>query len=112
MPLAASQPMIETPSGTSSSTVDRSIRWAPDSCHSKIARPSPGHSSPPGGVAVNFQVPTSGSSFFNACSAVGWSIGERLNAPPRQQLRGCGYLLRRDLSVAYRAAIGPICIMA
>src|ERR687887_158707 len=32
--------MIETPSGaTGSSTVERSIRCAPESCHSKTARP-------------------------------------------------------------------------
>ena len=51
--MAASQPMIEIPLGAAGiSTVERSIRWTPDSGHSKLAWAAPGHGSPPGAVAT------------------------------------------------------------
>ena len=72
MPFAASQPMILIPLGASGiSTVERSTRWAPESCHSMVARASPGQGSPPGGIASKIHSPTNGSSCRSASSAVG-----------------------------------------
>ena len=72
LPFAASQPMIEIPSGASGiSAVERSTRWAPESCHSMVDRASPGQGSPPGGIASSVHSPTSDASSFNAFSAVG-----------------------------------------
>src|SRR5688572_3385761 len=73
--------MIETPSGASGmSTVQRDTRCAPESCHSMVARASPGHGGPSGGLASSVHSPTSGSSRLSASSAVGWSIASLL--PP------------------------------
>jgi hypothetical protein len=64
--------MIEIVLGAAGiSTVERATRWAPERCHAIVARASPGHGSPPGGIASSVHSPTSGSSSFNACSAVG-----------------------------------------
>src|SRR5918997_3125916 len=73
--------MIETLSGApGTSTVERCTRCAPESCHSIVARASPGHGGPPGGLASRVHSPTSGSSRLSASSAVGWSIA--LLLPP------------------------------
>jgi hypothetical protein len=64
--------MIAIPFGASAiSTVERSITWAPESCHSKVARASPGQGSPPGGIASSVHSPINGSSSLNASTAVG-----------------------------------------
>src|SRR5215210_4339626 len=71
--------MIEMPSGASGmSTVERCTRCAPESCHSIVARASPGHGGPSGGLASRVHSPTSGSSRLSASSAVGWSIAALL----------------------------------
>jgi hypothetical protein len=44
------------------------------SCHSIVARASPGHGGPSGGLASRAHSPTSGSSRLDASPAVGWSI--------------------------------------
>src|SRR5215210_1372432 len=55
--------MIEMPSGASGiSTVERSTRCAPESCHSIVARASPGQGGPSGGLASRIHSPTSTSS--------------------------------------------------
>src|SRR5215207_1422201 len=67
--------MIEMLSGASGmSTAERCTRCAPESCHSIVARASPGHGGPSGGLASRAHSPTSGSSRLSASSAVGWSI--------------------------------------
>src|SRR5215210_3954925 len=71
--------MIEMLSGASGmSTVERATRCAPESCHSMVARASPGHGGPSGGLASRVHSPTSGSSRLSASSAVGWSIASLL----------------------------------
>src|SRR5436853_3094100 len=76
--------------------VKRSTRCAPESCHAKLARASPGHGSPPGGVASRDHSPTSTSSLFSAFSAVGWFIPRSkralrlLRAHDRQMLLAVG----------------------
>src|SRR6266567_4193245 len=63
--------MIDTPSGASAkSMVDRSIRCIPESCHSNVHCPPPGHGGPPGGVASSVHSPTRTSSARSACSDV------------------------------------------
>src|SRR6476659_10025613 len=67
--------MIETLSGASgSSAVPRTTRCAPESCHSTVTRPPPGHVRPSGYVTSNVHSPTRGSSLRRASTAVGWSI--------------------------------------
>src|SRR5215212_8499032 len=86
--------MIEMESGASgSSAVERSTRCAPESCHLIVARASPGHGGPSGGLASSVHVPTSGSSRLSASSAVGWSIASLLPL-----VGGCGLhkLLMKD----------------
>lgn len=64
--------MIEIPLGASGiSTVERWTTWAPESCHSIVARASPGQGPPPGGIASSVHSPISGSSSLKAFSAVG-----------------------------------------
>jgi hypothetical protein len=64
--------MIEMASGASArSIVERAIRCAPDSCHWKLARASPGQGSPSGEVASSVHSPSSGSSLLSASWAVG-----------------------------------------
>src|SRR5918999_2702599 len=83
VPLAASHPMMETLSGASgSSTVPRSSRCAPEASHSKVTLPPPGHGRPSGHLASKVHSPTRGSSWRNACSAVGWSIEPPLPPGP------------------------------
>src|ERR687890_1156122 len=73
--------MIEMESGASGiSTLERTTRCAPESCHSIVVRASPGHGGPSGGLASRAHSPTSGSSRLSASSAVGWSIA--LLLPP------------------------------
>src|ERR671917_1108119 len=75
--------MIETLSGASGiSTVERATRCAPESCHSIVARASPGHGGPPGGLASRVHSPRSGSRRLSASCAVGWSIALRSFLPP------------------------------
>src|SRR5829696_4086304 len=106
--------MIEKLSGASGiSTVERPTRCAPESCHSIVARASPGHGGPSGGLASRVHSPTSGSSRFSASSAVGWSIAsllplvggcelhQLLVAPPHPTL------LVRMPSTAFPGPAGP-----
>src|SRR5918998_4726174 len=91
--------MIEMPLGASGmSTVERSTRCAPESCHSIVARASPGHGGPSGGLASRIHSPRSGSSRLSASSAVGWSIALRSFLPPEIER---GRSLHCDHDVTY-----------
>src|SRR5919112_5707925 len=80
--------MIEMESGASGiSTVERSTRCAPESCHSIVVRASPGHGGPSGGLAWRVHSPTSTSSRFSASCAVGWSIAMLLPPPEIKRVR-------------------------